>query len=248
MDEGNGLDFIRARYYSSSEGRFLNTDPIGIPGGLNLYAYVENDPLNNIDPLGLAPGNLKNLPAFIRRYIHKWKQDQGIKKRDLTNEEFQEAHDEAKQAYDRVKETNNQSGFADIGALFLPWQITLPFEIGYEIGTKINDKYGDYYAPYFDRIFDAITRITRPSDPNDIVGPEAFGEEKWIPATSTLPYTIRFENQATATAPAQKVTITHPLDSDLDVRTFRLGDFGWSGITFDVPDNVDLSTNKAQNS
>ncbi|MHC5916738.1 MAG: putative Ig domain-containing protein, partial [Nostoc sp.] len=84
----------------------------------------------------------------------------------------------------------------------------------------------------------ASTRIIRPSDPNDIIGPEGFGEEKWIPATSTLPYTIRFENQATATAPAQKVTIIHPLDSDLDVRTFRLGDFGWSGITFDVPDNV----------
>jgi hypothetical protein len=78
----------------------------------------------------------------------------------------------------------------------------------------------------------------RPRDPNDIIGPAGFGEEKWITASSTLPYIIRFENQSTATAPAQSVTVTHPLDADLDWRTFRLGSFGWGGLTFDVPDNT----------
>jgi RHS repeat-associated protein len=86
------------------------------------------------------------------------------------------------------------------------------------------------------RLGGATTSIVRPSDPNDIVGPAGFGDENWI-ASQTLPYTIRFENQASATAPAQTVTITHPLDSDLDLRTFRLGSFGWSGLTFNVPDN-----------
>ena len=38
--DGNGLDFMRARYYSSDDGRFINEDPIGIAGGLNLYRYV----------------------------------------------------------------------------------------------------------------------------------------------------------------------------------------------------------------
>ncbi|CAC5342507.1 MULTISPECIES: RHS repeat-associated core domain-containing protein [Planktothrix] len=54
MDEENGLDFARARYYRASEGRFINPDPIGIVGGLNLYNYVDNDPLNNIDPSGFG--------------------------------------------------------------------------------------------------------------------------------------------------------------------------------------------------
>jgi RHS repeat-associated protein len=87
-------------------------------------------------------------------------------------------------------------------------------------------------------LYRAITSIIRPSDPNDILGPAGFGEEKWITASSTLPYTIRFENQTTATAPAQTVTVSHPLDADLDWRTFRLGSFGWGGLTFDVPENT----------
>lgn len=83
----------------------------------------------------------------------------------------------------------------------------------------------------------AFTRFIRPFDPNDILGPEGFGEERWITATETLPYTIRFENLDTATAPAQEVVITHPLDPDVDPRTFRLGSFGWGGMIFEVPEN-----------
>ena len=51
--ETNGLYDFRARMYSPTLGRFMQTDPIGHSGGNNLYAYVNNDPLNGTDPLGL---------------------------------------------------------------------------------------------------------------------------------------------------------------------------------------------------
>jgi len=53
MAEGNGLYFMRARYYDPETGRFINKDPIGYMGGMNLYAYVQNNPVNWIDPEGL---------------------------------------------------------------------------------------------------------------------------------------------------------------------------------------------------
>jgi RHS repeat-associated protein len=52
FDAETGLYFYRARAYSPTLGRFLQTDPIGTQGGVNLYAYVNNDPLNNTDPDG----------------------------------------------------------------------------------------------------------------------------------------------------------------------------------------------------
>ena len=49
----SGLYYNRARIYSPTWGRFLQPDPIGYVGGSNLYAYGNNDPLNNTDPSGL---------------------------------------------------------------------------------------------------------------------------------------------------------------------------------------------------
>ena len=53
--DGNGLYYYRARYYSPELHRFINEDPIGLAGGgVNLYSYVRNSPLNFIDSEGEA--------------------------------------------------------------------------------------------------------------------------------------------------------------------------------------------------
>ena len=54
-NEGNGLYFYRARYYSPLLGRFINEDPLGFTGGdFDLYKYAADNPVNFIDPSGLT--------------------------------------------------------------------------------------------------------------------------------------------------------------------------------------------------
>uniref|UniRef100_A0A831UGN7 RHS repeat protein n=1 Tax=Geobacter metallireducens TaxID=28232 RepID=A0A831UGN7_GEOME len=54
-DKETGLYYYRARYYDPIEGRFIQKDPIGFKGGdVNLYAYVQNNPINLVDPSGQA--------------------------------------------------------------------------------------------------------------------------------------------------------------------------------------------------
>ena len=59
--ETNGLYDFRARMYSPVLGRFLQVDRAGTVGGVNLYAYVGNDPLNLLDILGLAAEALQGV-------------------------------------------------------------------------------------------------------------------------------------------------------------------------------------------
>ncbi len=51
-DYETGFHFYRARYYSATIGCFVSSDPIGFLGGINFYAYVNNNPVNVKDPYG----------------------------------------------------------------------------------------------------------------------------------------------------------------------------------------------------
>ncbi|WP_345786052.1 RHS repeat-associated core domain-containing protein [Dyella sp.] len=54
FDSETGRVYNVNRYYDPYVGRFVQSDPTGLHGGLNTYAYVANRPLNSLDYLGLA--------------------------------------------------------------------------------------------------------------------------------------------------------------------------------------------------
>ena len=52
------LSFFRNRFYDQATGRWTQEDPIGVAGGINLYAYVGNNPVTFSDPFGLCADSL----------------------------------------------------------------------------------------------------------------------------------------------------------------------------------------------
>ncbi len=52
-DSETGLHYNYFRYYNPQTGRYITPDPIGLEGGINLFAYVAGNPLRWMDPRGL---------------------------------------------------------------------------------------------------------------------------------------------------------------------------------------------------
>ena len=88
-DQESGLDYFGARYYSSTESRFTTPDwavkatpvpyaKLDNPQSLNLYAYVENNPLSRMDPDGHIDCSGNNASGVGCQAISKYNSDHGI--------------------------------------------------------------------------------------------------------------------------------------------------------------------------
>ncbi|MDU4153494.1 MAG: RHS repeat-associated core domain-containing protein, partial [Enterobacteriaceae bacterium] len=65
LDRETGLHYNLFRYYDPDSARFTRQDPIGLAGGINLYAYAPN-PLGGIDPLGLRKCSSSRKPEKVK--------------------------------------------------------------------------------------------------------------------------------------------------------------------------------------
>jgi RHS repeat-associated protein len=64
-----GYVYLRNRWYDPQTGRFLSQDPIGLAGGVNLYAYAGNNPVAYTDPFGLDCKNPGDPACKLERLV-----------------------------------------------------------------------------------------------------------------------------------------------------------------------------------
>jgi RHS repeat-associated protein len=72
-DPDSGLQYLRARYYDPSTGRFLGKDPVsgqlGQPGAQNRYVYSMDNPTSQTDPLGLCSSSCEGIASSPTRAV-----------------------------------------------------------------------------------------------------------------------------------------------------------------------------------
>lgn len=252
VSEGNGLAFMRMRSYEFATGRFLQADPIGVFGGLNLYAYVGNDPLRWIDPIGLVRVDSweprgksmldceKDLIDANPIVPSPYNRALPLLGSPPSKEEAEEEVDKALK--DLPEDTGGTIGENLAGPLGLSnAEGELLKGLGRLLGKGLGDWYRKLFPPKPEQLPEgpgAAIPIPAPRDPNQKLGSSGFGNAGYISPTTPLPYRIDFENDASATAPAQIVTITDQLDPDLEWSTFALTEIGFGDHLLAVPANA----------
>ncbi|MBX9782098.1 MAG: T9SS type A sorting domain-containing protein [Chitinophagaceae bacterium] len=73
------------------------------------------------------------------------------------------------------------------------------------------------------------------SDPNEIIGPAGEPNKRWVSVKDRLPYTVTYENEKAATAPAKYVKVFVPVHNKMDASSFELKNLGFNSLTFTVP-------------
>jgi len=111
---------------------------------------------------------------------------------------------------------------------FIPEELQLLYSLYRANFDVVASKYYQK-SGFTDLLIDTFMRWVRSIDPNEITGPVGYGDANYISADQSLLYKIEFENNPNATAPAQKVIIRCPIDSNLELGTFKVG-----LITFDI--------------
>ena len=76
FDDESKLNYNYFRSYQAGQGRYTQSDPIGLEGGWNKFGYVEANAVSNIDPLGLATyqctRRLNNVPIRAGSFFHQY--------------------------------------------------------------------------------------------------------------------------------------------------------------------------------
>jgi RHS repeat-associated protein len=226
-EESHGLSYVRARYYSPEIGRFTSEDPIGLSGGdVNLYRFVQNSPVNFVDPAGHQSRTPKQSIKDAQKLWSKFKKGLKNPKRLVT--------EEAGKLIGKtlLKDALNRRLAAHPGedALFDYFGLPSPNDPPPDAPPWLPPR----TTPAPPEWFDDDGAGAGSGDPNQKSGP-GWGVAGYVVGDGLLSYRVDFENDPTATAPAQFVLITDQLDRNLDWTTFELKEIGFGDELIAIP-------------
>jgi RHS repeat-associated protein len=285
MHEANGLEFMRARFYSPAAGRFTAQDPIRLAGGdLNLYRYVANSPTNFLDPIGLLSGEPSVWDAIGGVFAVTAASEYGALPAAAAIGELGAGGAAAATigagiagaglagygagslldaALDALSEATGLPLTPDRaiceltncdGADNSPGGPGVPGDYPPGSGDQHYagaGGFGPFGAGALGGLFPGAVPMPNPDpnggggggstgsagsfDPNAKTAPGGFGTANFVRADGLLPYRVDFENDRTATAPAQRVDVTDPLDARLDWDTLEFTTAGFGDTLISVP-------------
>ena len=211
VSDNDGLEYMRARFYSPGLGRFISLDPIGFASrDANFYRYTGNQPTDKIDPTGLFSTSCFATCAAL-----------GVTCHFVFCDIFGPFIFPCELVCVGIDVVHCLACFFEPGPNPPP-TCTLSSSVSAHITQTCNGPFDP-------------TQPSSPQDPNSMVGPAGYGTLNYVSSGNFLAYSIMFQNATNATVPAQTVTISDPLTNALDWTTFQLTSVAFGNSLIAIP-------------
>ncbi len=190
-------------------------------------------------------------------FLDEWEASEGkiysIMKKEFDPYEFYNPHMGGNGAYENMMWHFDLYNREDIGHNLQ--KSIIGKDVTHTITYRLFKRNSDYsQGPLFDEKTKTLYKedLFCSNDPNEIFGPAGYTDAdslcvRMINTTDDVAYTIMFENDPEfATAAAARVKVECPLSDKIDPTTFRLGNFGFNNMTFEVPEMASYYNQRLQ--